>query len=78
MLRIASLMMLQQNIPLEEVFAKFNKEYIRYRDITKNVHVELFQSIYKNQDLNNMNLNLLKEKQSIVDENKQLMIGVEE
>lgn len=42
MLRIASLMMLQQNIPLEEVFAKFNKEYIRYRDITKNVHVELF------------------------------------
>jgi hypothetical protein len=49
MLRIASLMMLQQNIPLEEVFAKFNKEYIRYRDNIKNIHVELFQQLYKNE-----------------------------
>jgi hypothetical protein len=49
LLRIASLMMLKQKVPLEEVLVNFSKEYARYTDSTKDVHVKLLEQLYNTQ-----------------------------
>ena len=42
-------MMLKQNVPLEEVLINFSKEYARYTDSTKDVHVKLLEQLYNTQ-----------------------------
>jgi hypothetical protein len=42
-------MMLKKNVPLEEVLAKFSKEYERYTDSTKDVPVKLLEQLYTTQ-----------------------------
>jgi len=61
LLRIASLMMLKQNVPLEEVLVNFSKEYARYTDSTKDVHVKLLEQLYNTQQQSPEDMPTLKE-----------------
>ena len=61
LLRIASLMMLKQKVPLEEVLINFSKEYARYTDSTKDVHVKLLEQLYNTQKPSPEDVPALKE-----------------